>query len=235
MARRSAGRCGRDRRRAAPSSGGCERESAACPAPDLTRNGPLPIGLPVLGLSIPFLQIRRRSSPASACEGRTLPKSPRHSANRERRTTRTVFLPERSNRAHLEVEVRRVRRKQTRIAWWVKTKSAAVTGTPSLQRASERMWYVSVNGGVRVYSTCETSCSLNVKSSASANAPGSTSSQIQNAVNPCACIDDDREARRLRDRPEHDAPRRVAAPARGSRRLHTAERGVRRLSPLPVP
>ena len=33
------------------------------------------------------------------------------------------------------------------IASWVKSKSRAVTGTRSLQRASGRMWYVNVNGG----------------------------------------------------------------------------------------
>ena len=29
---------------------------------------------------------------------------------------------------------------------WLNAKSAAVTGRPSLQRASGRMWYVTVNG-----------------------------------------------------------------------------------------
>ena len=39
----------------------------------------------------------------------------------------------------------------------VKMKSRAVTGTPSLQRASRRMWYVRVNGGFLVWSTRTTS------------------------------------------------------------------------------
>jgi hypothetical protein len=43
-----------------------------------------------------------------------------------------------------------------RIALWVKTKSRAVIGTPSLHLASGRMWYVSVKGGVRVTSTRDT-------------------------------------------------------------------------------
>ena len=36
----------------------------------------------------------------------------------------------------------------------------ALTGTPSLQRASGRMWYVSVNGGFVVNSTRETRSGL---------------------------------------------------------------------------
>lgn len=57
-----------------------------------TRKGPLPIGLPVFGLTISSLQTVSRSSPWSACEGRTpLPKtSPLHPAKRERKTTLTV-------------------------------------------------------------------------------------------------------------------------------------------------
>ena len=36
-----------------------------------TRKGPEPIGVPVFGFSMPSVQIRARSSPASACCGRT--------------------------------------------------------------------------------------------------------------------------------------------------------------------
>ena len=47
--------------------------------------------------------------------------------------------------------------------WSVKTKSRAVTGTPSLQRASGRMRYVSVKGRFFVYVTPDTSLGWNVK------------------------------------------------------------------------
>jgi len=62
-----------------------------------------------------------------------------------------------------------------RIASWVKKKSRAVTGTPSFQRASRRMWYVSVNGGFVVNSTFETSFGRKTRSGRASNAPSRTS------------------------------------------------------------
>ena len=56
-----------------------------------TRNGPLPIGSPVFGFSIPSLHTVARSSPRSACRGRILPNRPRNAPKRERSTTLTVF------------------------------------------------------------------------------------------------------------------------------------------------
>ena len=56
------------------------------------------------------------------------------------------------------------------IASWVKSKSRAVTGTRSLQRALGRMRYVNVNGGFFVTVTLETSRSFRVKSGAVAKA-----------------------------------------------------------------
>ena len=53
----------------------------------------------------------------------------------------------------------------------VKTKSCAVTGTPSLQRASGRMWYVMVNGGVVVKSARVTRSGRYLKPGPTSNAP----------------------------------------------------------------
>ena len=59
------------------------------------------------------------------------------------------------------------------LARYVNTKSEAVTGTPSLHRASGRMKYVSVNGGFVVTSTCDTSFGCHELSGPS-NAPSTT-------------------------------------------------------------
>ena len=56
-----------------------------------TKNGPLPIGAPVLGSSMVLVHTFARSTPRSACEGRMLPKYPRQAAKRGRRTRWTVF------------------------------------------------------------------------------------------------------------------------------------------------
>ena len=56
----------------------------------------------------------------------------------------------------------------------MKTKSAAVIGTPSLQRASGRMWYVSVIGGLVVTVTLETSRGRHVRSGPTSNGASST-------------------------------------------------------------
>ena len=56
-----------------------------------TRNGPLPMGRPVLGSSIRSPQTCVRSEPRSACDGRMFPKKSRQRADLGRRTTRTVL------------------------------------------------------------------------------------------------------------------------------------------------
>ena len=56
---------------------------------------------------------------------------------------------------------------------WVNWKSEALTGTPSLQRASGRMWYVSLNGFVAM-STAETRFGRTTRSGPGSNAPSRT-------------------------------------------------------------
>jgi hypothetical protein len=61
----------------------------------------------------------------------------------------------------------------------VKTKSRAVTWTPSLQRASDRIEYVRMNGAVFVKVAPDTSVGRLVKSGAREKADGRTFSRIQ--------------------------------------------------------
>ena len=96
------------------------------------------------------------SAPTSAWRGRMTVKSrARQSAKSSpRNATLTVFA---STARTLRIFLSTSSGKPGGAIWKVKTKSAAVTGVPSLQRAAGRTWYVSVNGFLATV-TCETRC-----------------------------------------------------------------------------
>ena len=116
-----------------------------------------------------------------ACLGRIAPNSPRQAATRSRSTTRTV-LRSSVRTLFTIVRWRPLSDPYVLCASCVKTKSAAVIGTPSLQRASGRMWYVSVNGAFVVNSTPETSCSRHLKLESTSNGASRTRLTIRSAV-----------------------------------------------------
>ena len=87
---------------------------------------------------------------------------PRQPADFARSTTRTVFGSTARMLRTTEWSSRASAPPCARIAWSVKMKSRAVTGAPSLQRASGRMRYVSVKGGFLVNVTPDTSLGWNV-------------------------------------------------------------------------
>jgi hypothetical protein len=108
-----------------------------------TRKGPLPIGVPVFGSSIPSAQILDRSWPLRTWTGSTFGNSSCQPEKGSRSVTRTVLAPTAVTRRTCRNRACSSGGKDdawARVAACVKTKSAAVTGTPSLQRASRRMW-----------------------------------------------------------------------------------------------
>jgi len=115
------------------------------------------------------------------------PNSVRQPEKRERKTTLTVFASRaltretRSSSAFSSLGNSAFRAIRAR---WVKMKSRAVIGTPSLQRASGRMWYVSVNGGFLVKVTRETSLGRNVKPGPTSNAVCRTFSPMNKIAGP---------------------------------------------------
>ena len=115
-----------------------------------TRKGPLPIGRPVLG----FVDAVG-PDPREVLAGERMPRQDEAEQASPAREARLqvdahclrVEGPDASYVLRINVESGR---ECSWIARYVKTKSRAVTGTPSLQRASGRIVYVSVNGGVLV-------------------------------------------------------------------------------------
>ena len=103
------------------------------------------------------------------------------------------------------------------LARYVNTKSRAVIGTPSLQRASGRMWYVSVNGGFVVKSTPETSLGRRTKSGPSVERAVEDGADGEAAL--LARADEDVETGRLGADDDHGAAalRRLRAHAARSR------------------
>ena len=128
-----------------------------------------------------------------------------------------------------------------RIARCVKRKSRAVTGTPSLQRASGRIAYVRVNGGVLVNVTFETSVGRLVKSGARAKAGGRPFADPEELRTRATTVSQRVEAAGLGDRPEDDgaaALRRLLGSARcrsrgegGDTATATTQRAI---APLPI-
>ena len=118
----------------------------------------------------------------------------------------------------------------------MKTKSAAVIGTPSLQRASGRMWYVSVNGGLVVNVTLETSRGRHVRPGPTSNGAfenlASDEPEGERSRSRGALVAERREAGGLAERPPvHDGPtharrlRNRAACARDGEQARSERRG----------